>query len=105
MYLSVRELLETSSLARAELIAGEKGLDNKFYIITPLDTPDIVEWLEGYELLVTQGYAIKEESPQRRNLIRDLHANQWRPPSFRGYDEAAQYFFRMHALLLHAAPF
>lgn len=76
MYLSVRELLETSSLARAELIAGEKGLDNKFYIITPLDTPDIVEWLEGYELLVTQGYAIKEESPQRRNLIRDLHAKK-----------------------------
>jgi|GEM_PF-4586921 len=72
MYLTVRQLLNTTTMAGVEVIAGQAGLENKFIFITVLDCPDIADWMVGHELLVSNGHAIKDESPRRRSLIRDL---------------------------------
>lgn len=73
MFLSVRELLQAEGFKDAEVISGHSGLDNKYYFFTPLDTLDIADWLYGYELVYTNGYVIREETPERRTLMKTFH--------------------------------
>lgn len=59
--LTVREALDLPALQAAELVAGERGLDNVVRWVHIVDLPHPkFEWVQGGELLLTSGYGLSE---------------------------------------------
>ncbi|HHV64997.1 MAG TPA: PucR family transcriptional regulator [Peptococcaceae bacterium] len=61
MEITVREVMQMEPLQGARVVAGETKLNNIVRGITIIERPDIVEWLEGGEILLTSLYNIHNE--------------------------------------------
>lgn len=73
MGLTVREALQMDCLARAQLVAGDRGLEREITFVNIMEVPEVVRWMKGGELLLTSGFALKgEDAAFRRELIRSL---------------------------------
>jgi purine catabolism regulator len=72
MRLTVREALEINGLNRAIVVAGHQGLDNEIKFVNIMEVPEVIRWMKGGELLVTAGYAFKEDPILRKTLIYNL---------------------------------
>lgn len=72
MGISVREALLSTHLAGARVLAGLKGLDNTILSTNIMEVPDVAFWLRGGELLLTAGFALKDDPRLQRSLVRDL---------------------------------
>ncbi|HHX51254.1 MAG TPA: hypothetical protein GX711_07435 [Clostridia bacterium] len=72
MSLTVREALEINGLKRAVVVAGHQGLDNEIKFVNIMEVPEVIRWMKGGELLVTAGYAFKEDPVLRKTLIYNL---------------------------------
>lgn len=71
---SLAELLATSSLAKAKVIAGAQGLSRLVARLNVMEVPDIQSWVKPDELLLTTGYPLREHPQATANLIEDLDA-------------------------------
>ena len=68
----VKELMELEFMKEAKVLAGEKGLDRFIQKVNVMEVPDIVDWVEKGELVLTTGYAIKDDLESFQKLIIDL---------------------------------
>lgn len=71
MSITVRQALEIGPLKRAKVLAGQ-GLDRNITFVNIMEVPDVARWMKGGELLLTAGFALKDEADLRRRLIIEL---------------------------------
>jgi len=71
-HFTVKDALELDVLKSAVLLAGEEGLDRVIEKVSILDSPDIVNWVSGNELVVTNAYVLKVEPSNQRQLFEGL---------------------------------
>ena len=70
--ITIKELLNIESLKGSKVLAGEKGLDRKIVKLNVMEVPDIINWVEKGEFLLTTAYHMKDDVEQLRNLIIQL---------------------------------
>lgn len=68
----VKEILMLPAFAGARLIAGAQGVDRVVTNVNVMEVPDILAWVKKGDLLVTTGYAIKDDEEAQRELIPGL---------------------------------
>ncbi|NLT06472.1 MAG: PucR family transcriptional regulator [Solirubrobacterales bacterium] len=73
--LTVRELLETASLG-LELLAGEQGLGDRISWAHISELEDPAAWMDGGELLITNGIGVPDDAEGQRTFLRRLHARK-----------------------------
>jgi len=70
--LSVAEVFDIfSSEFDCEILAGNDGLWRRCYHCVVLETPDGIEWVSGGEMILTCGYALKDEIQYLAQFIHD----------------------------------
>ncbi|MEU0565668.1 PucR family transcriptional regulator ligand-binding domain-containing protein [Nonomuraea sp. NPDC005983] len=69
---SVGEVLGVSTLADAQLIAGERGLGRIVQRLNVMEVPDILPWVKPHELLLTTGYPLRNTPQSLGRLVADL---------------------------------
>ncbi|GLX70930.1 PucR family transcriptional regulator [Paenibacillus glycanilyticus] len=70
--LLLSELLENGIFEHARVIAGEQGLQRQVQTVNIMDAPDIIRFLRPGELLLTNGYFMKEQPNMFMELMRDM---------------------------------
>lgn len=73
MQLTISEALSMEPLNRAKLLAGEGGLDNVITSVNVMEVPDILDYINEGELLVTTMYPLKDDKAGIESLIISLH--------------------------------
>lgn len=61
MPISFRDVLQMECLARARIVAGQKGMDNEVRWITVGEEPDLPDWVFGGELVCSTLFAVKPD--------------------------------------------
>ncbi|MDD3925364.1 MAG: PucR family transcriptional regulator ligand-binding domain-containing protein [bacterium] len=56
-------------LQGAVLLAGEGGLDRQIRRVTIAEVPDIVNWVRGEELILTSGFALRQDSEAQQSFV------------------------------------
>lgn len=56
------------------VLAGHKGLTRNVQFVNISDTPDAIQFLDNNHLLLTTGYAFKDDTQELCELIRRMHA-------------------------------
>jgi purine catabolism regulator len=72
--LRVREVLGSSTLAGARVLAGAAGLDRVVQRLNVMEVPDILPWVKPHELLLTTGYPLRNAPQGLAGLVSDLDA-------------------------------
>ena len=70
--LTVREAMKTGGLSKCRLLAGEAGLDNAITCVDCMEVPNIEPWLRSGELLITTGYALRDDENAIPYLLETL---------------------------------
>ncbi|MEJ8735796.1 PucR family transcriptional regulator [Mediterraneibacter sp. ICN-202921] len=73
MKLTVNDIRQLWEKGQAELVAGKEGLAHTVEVYDMMEQPDIKPWLRKDMLLITTGYAIRNDKEKLLDLIRDLH--------------------------------
>lgn len=71
--ITVKELLNLSSMKDAKVLAGEKGLDRNITRLNVMEVPDVINWVEEGEFLLTTAYSMKDNVEGLDQLIVDLN--------------------------------
>lgn len=71
--ISVEKLLELEIMKDAKILAGRNGLDRKITKLNVMEVPDIVDWVEESEFLLTTAYPIRNNLKILDELILQLH--------------------------------
>jgi len=72
MPLTVRQALNIGPLRRARVVAGIQGLENEITFVNIMEVPEVARWMKGGELLLTAGYALKDNPQLRQRIVYDL---------------------------------
>lgn len=72
MGLTVCEALAKLSLGVNCVVAGGSGVERIISRVNFLEVPDIVQWLDGGELLLTTGYALRDNPELQVRLLHQL---------------------------------
>lgn len=72
MAVTVRDVLAISSMRRARLAAGRKGLKNPVAGVDVMDSPDATDFLTGREFLFTSGYLLARDTFLQEDLVTKL---------------------------------
>lgn len=73
MYPTVEEILHLKELKECKLLTGNSGFSNQVKAITVMDNPEITGWLNGGEILLTNGYMLKDyDEPEFLMFIEKL---------------------------------
>lgn len=72
MKLTVQKIQKLWENGQAELVAGKEGLDREVLIYDMMEQPDIKPWLRPKMLLITTGYAVRNNKEALLELIRNL---------------------------------
>lgn len=75
MSISVKDAMEIGALMKCRIVAGEGGLERKIDQIIVMEIPDVVEWLNGNDLVLTSLFPIKDDMEAISRLIPKLHAS------------------------------
>lgn len=67
--ISLREMLTLPSLKQVRLIAGAGGIDTLVRSVNIMEVPDIMEWTQEGELLLTTVYSIRNDPTAQSQLI------------------------------------
>ena len=59
MKITVNQILHTDEFTDFKVISGGSGLNREVSAVSVMDAPDIYEWLQGGEILLTSGYLLK----------------------------------------------
>ncbi|MGI5906599.1 MAG: PucR family transcriptional regulator ligand-binding domain-containing protein, partial [Candidatus Pararuminococcus gallinarum] len=76
MEMTVAQALTVGALAQCKLIGGAQGVQKKISWVDTMEVPNISPWLKKNELLITTGYAIKNDTDALTGLIEDLYRVQ-----------------------------
>ncbi|MHB8572795.1 MAG: PucR family transcriptional regulator [Candidatus Dormibacteria bacterium] len=68
--ITLRDAVRFGGLARAELVAGGGGLDREVTWVRVMESPETADWLQPGELLLTVGYALRDDPGALGGLIR-----------------------------------
>src|SRR5215217_3954867 len=71
--LSISDLLALPVLQGAQLIAGAVGRHRAVTRVNVMEVPDVLPYVREGELLVTTGYAVRDEPARLASLVRELH--------------------------------
>src|SRR5919107_3654313 len=71
--LSLAEVLALPVLAGAQLIAGGGGRSRPVTRVNVMEVPDVLPYVREGELLVTTGYAVRDEPARLASLVHELH--------------------------------
>lgn len=71
--ITVRELLELDVMKEAKVLAGKDGIENKITKMNVMEVPDIVNWVEAGEFLLTTAYSMKDNLKELSELIVKLN--------------------------------
>lgn len=66
------DLLRLSVLARAHLVAGRAGADRPVRAVNVMEVPDILDWVQADELLLTTAYPLREDPGALGELVERL---------------------------------
>ncbi len=69
-----RELLTLPLLSESKLLAGDGGLLKTVRRINVMEVPDVIDWVQSGEFLMTTGYPFRDQPGIFVDLIRDLAA-------------------------------
>lgn len=72
--LPLRELLELGVLAGSTVLAGASGLGRVVSRVNVMEVPDVLPYVRVDELLLTTGYALRDDPERLTELVRELHA-------------------------------
>lgn len=72
MEITVGRILQTEEFSDFKVICGRNGLDRKVSAVSVMDAPDIYEWLQGGEILLTSGYLLKNNLDFVQELIEKI---------------------------------
>jgi purine catabolism regulator len=64
--LTVRQLLDTPSLAGTTVLAGHAGLDRVVRGVNVMEVPDILSWVKPHELLLTTAFPLTQSAAAAR---------------------------------------
>lgn len=70
--MTLRDMMKTTPLRKARLLAGEKGLDAEVVEGNIVEVPDTVRWMRGGEIVFSSGYAFQGDGQQGSQLLIDL---------------------------------
>ena len=70
--ITVKELLEIDSMKDAVVLAGSEGLKRNITKLNVMEVPDIINWVEEGEFLLTTAYSMKDDIGVLDQLITDL---------------------------------
>lgn len=73
MALTLEKLLVQMHSQDLRCVAGFKGLQKEVIGFSILDTPEILRWLKGGEILVSAGYVMKNNPSIINSIVGDLH--------------------------------
>ncbi|GAV25698.1 hypothetical protein ciss_16310 [Carboxydothermus islandicus] len=65
----LNEVLEMEAYSGVKVLAGRAGLKRIVTGVNVMEVPDILDWVKPGELLLTTGYAIKDDREAQKNLI------------------------------------
>jgi len=69
--ISLDRIMEMDCMSKCKVIAGEKGIKNTVSNVNVMADPDIINWVEEGELLLTTAYSFKTSSlKEQRDFIR-----------------------------------
>ncbi len=71
--ITIEKALKLNALKGAKIVAGDRGINNKIIKINIMEVPDIMDWVNEGELLLTTAYSIKDDPLALRELIPKLH--------------------------------
>ncbi|MHC1759827.1 MAG: PucR family transcriptional regulator [Negativicutes bacterium] len=72
--LSIKEVLALEAFGGTKVVGGQGGLHQIVHSVNVMEVPDIFEWVQAGELLITTGYAIRDNQEAQRELIPKLAA-------------------------------
>src|SRR5699024_10277486 len=67
-------LLILDGMKECTVLAGHNGLDRSVQFVNISDAPYIIHYLKAHHLLLTTGFAFKDNPQEMRHLIRQMHA-------------------------------
>src|SRR5258708_39565154 len=70
--LTIRQLLSLPLLSKAQLVAGEKGIDREVLWAAAVDIPQASEWVRAGELLLTTFYGLRDDAEAQISLCARL---------------------------------
>jgi PucR family transcriptional regulator, purine catabolism regulatory protein len=73
MELTVREALMIGPLAKAQIVAGQDGLDRVIHSVTMMEAPDILDWSNRGDFLVTTSYPLLDRTIPEKEFIPKLY--------------------------------
>jgi len=68
----LKELLSLPIYANAKVLAGHNGMTNSVQSVNIMDAPDIINYLKPQELLLTTGYAMKDQPEALLSLVKSM---------------------------------
>ncbi|SCG82360.1 Purine catabolism regulatory protein [Proteiniborus sp. DW1] len=71
--ITVSELLELEIMRDAKILGGQAGLNRKITKLNVMEVPDILNWVEDGEFLLTTAYSIKDNLTKLQELIPELN--------------------------------
>ncbi|HEX8035413.1 MAG TPA: PucR family transcriptional regulator ligand-binding domain-containing protein [Ktedonobacterales bacterium] len=66
--LTIRQLLSLPLLSKAQLVAGEKGIEREVLWAAAVDIPHASEWVRAGELLLTTFYGLRDDAEAQVSL-------------------------------------
>lgn len=70
--ITVKELLKIDSMKDAIVLTGKEGLERKITRLNVMEVPDIINWVEKGEFLLTTAYSMKDNVEVLDELITEL---------------------------------
>ncbi|WP_138754984.1 PucR family transcriptional regulator [Paenibacillus sinopodophylli] len=68
----LKELISLPIYANAKVVAGHEGIRNTVQSVNIMDAPDIIHYLKPQELLLTTGYAMKDQPGALLSLVTSM---------------------------------
>lgn len=73
MTLTVKKMLNIPEFKDFKVIAGNSGMHRKISTVNVMDAPDIYNWLNGGEFIVTTAFVMKDEPMELWKLIKEIN--------------------------------
>ena len=73
MELHVKDIVKIWNNGSASLVAGQEGLMRRIEVFDMMEQPNIKPWLREHLILITTGYAIRNDKEALLNLIRAMN--------------------------------
>lgn len=70
---TVNDLFILEGMKNSIVLAGHRGLTRNVQFVNISDTPDVIKFLDENHLLLTTGYAFKDDSEKFCELIKQMH--------------------------------